>query len=30
MRWWIEAGLRQSAAHVADIYESVVRRVLVA
>ncbi len=28
MRWWIEAGLRQSASHVADIYEGVARRVL--
>jgi AcrR family transcriptional regulator len=28
MRWWIEAGLRQSAAHVADLYEGVARRVL--
>jgi AcrR family transcriptional regulator len=30
MRWWIEAGLRQSASHVADLYESVARRVLAA
>lgn len=28
MRWWIEAGLRQSARHVADLYESVARRIL--
>jgi len=28
MRWWIEAGLRRSAADVAEIYEGVARRVL--
>lgn len=28
MRWWIEAGLRQSATHVAELYENVARRVL--
>jgi hypothetical protein len=30
MRWWIEAGLRQSASHVAGLYEDVARRVLAA
>jgi hypothetical protein len=30
MRWWIEAGLRQSAAHVAGLYEDVARRMLAA
>lgn len=28
MRWWIETGLRQSAAHVADLYDNVARRLL--
>jgi AcrR family transcriptional regulator len=28
MRWWIEAGLRQGASHVAELYESVARRIL--
>lgn len=28
MRWWIEAGLRQSSAHVAGLYEGVARRLL--
>jgi AcrR family transcriptional regulator len=30
MRWWAETGLRQSAGHVADLYEGVARRVLAA
>ena len=28
MRWWMEAGLKQSAAHVAGLYEMLAERVL--
>jgi AcrR family transcriptional regulator len=28
LRWWVETGMRQSAAHVAELYETVARRVL--
>lgn len=28
MRWWVETGMRQSAAHVAGLYETVARRML--
>lgn len=28
MRWWMEGGLRQSAAHMAALYEAVVERVI--
>lgn len=27
-RWWVEGGMRQSAAHVAGLYETAARRVL--
>jgi AcrR family transcriptional regulator len=27
-RWWVEGGMRQSAAHVAALYETAARRVL--
>lgn len=28
MRWWVEAGMRQRAAHIAGLYETAARRVL--
>lgn len=28
MRWWMETGLRQTAAHVAGLYETVARRMV--
>jgi AcrR family transcriptional regulator len=28
MRWWVETGMRQSAAHVTKLYETAARRIL--